>query len=107
MPSNLTRTLVVVFAMHRSGSSLVASLLAELGMSLGPFPLLQADQHNPGGYFESLPFCELDRCVLQEIWGFTGDMPAAPENLRRISDAGGRWGKHVEWERMPGDTGIA
>lgn len=107
MSSELPRTLVVIVAMHRSGSSLVANVLGQLGMSLGPFPLLPADEHNTEGYFESLPFCELDRLVLQEIWGFTGDMPDTPEKLRRICDTEGRWPEQVDWARMPVDYGKA
>ena len=50
-----TTTLAFLLCMHRSGSSFTASAFQELGMSLGPFPLLGALPGNIHGHFESLP----------------------------------------------------
>jgi hypothetical protein len=44
---------IVVTGMHRSGTSLSASILAALGVAMGE-QLLPADAANPRGYFEDL-----------------------------------------------------
>jgi hypothetical protein len=47
--------MVIVTGMHRSGTSLVANLLAEIGMDLGdPSGMLAADAWNARGYWENL-----------------------------------------------------
>jgi hypothetical protein len=66
--------------MHRSGTSLVASLLAELSVKLGDH-LLPADPHNQPGYFEDLEFLRFHQQVLSQScasdepghtdWGWT------------------------------------
>ncbi|KZR84311.1 glycosyltransferase [Synechococcus sp. MIT S9504] len=43
--------LILVVGMHRSGTSLLGSILEALGVAL-PGPLIPADTHNPAGYFE-------------------------------------------------------
>ncbi len=75
-------TLVILLSMHRSGSSLTASVLQRLGMSLGPFELMEANPSNPHGHFESMPFCELNRKVQGLLHGFIDDMPTTEDNLR-------------------------
>jgi len=55
------RKLIVLLCMHRSGSSLTANLLQQLGMSLGPFELIAAAPSNPYGHFEALPFHIMNR----------------------------------------------
>lgn len=49
--------------MHRSGTSLVGSLLAAQGIEMGQ-DLLRADRLNPHGYYEDLDFLTLQRHVL-------------------------------------------
>ena len=41
------KTLIIILCMHRSGSSVLTSILHRLGMSLGPYELLGASQSNP------------------------------------------------------------
>ncbi|MGQ9865397.1 MAG: FkbM family methyltransferase [Pseudanabaenaceae cyanobacterium] len=55
---------LVVTGMHRSGTSLTASLLQTLGADLGQ-TLVAADRHNPKGYFEDQEFVALQRRLLQ------------------------------------------
>ena len=69
------QTLVIILSMHRSGSSLTASVLQRLGMSLGPFELMGASPSNPHGHFEAMPICELNRQVQGLFHGFIDDMP--------------------------------
>lgn len=47
---------ILVSGMHRSGSSLVASILQSLGVNLGPDEeMVPADASNEAGYFENAP----------------------------------------------------
>jgi len=82
------RTLVVILCMHRSGSSLTANMLQQLGMSLGPFPLMGANKH---GHFESMPFYQLDKELLGDLFGFDEDIPNAPDVFQRFCRGEGRW----------------
>lgn len=54
---------VVVAGMHRSGTSLVGSMLAAAGVAMGERQLA-ADAHNPRGYFEDVDFLTLQRRML-------------------------------------------
>jgi hypothetical protein len=83
------KTLVVLFCMHRSGSSFAGRFLQRLGMSLGPFELLGADASNPHGHFEAAPIVALNRRLQLESCGFEGDYPRDPAVLQRFRDAGG------------------
>jgi hypothetical protein len=56
------RTALLVLAMHRSGSSLLAGVIAAAGVPVGT-DLAQPDRHNPTGYWESR---SINR-VLEEI----------------------------------------
>jgi GT2 family glycosyltransferase len=58
--------LILLVGMHRSGTSLAASLLQTLGVGLpGPWPL--ADIHNPEGYYEQLAIRDLQEQLLLEL----------------------------------------
>ena len=61
---------VCVLGMHRSGTSLVAGLLRELGVDLGPDEaLLPADSNNESGYFELRELVHLNNDILAELGG--------------------------------------
>lgn len=71
---------LVVAGMHRSGTSLVASLAAAAGVDMGE-RLLRADPANPLGYFEDVSFLSLHQRMLADAtpmddgghrdWGWT------------------------------------
>jgi glycosyltransferase involved in cell wall biosynthesis len=103
---------VVIAGMHRSGTSLVASYLASLGVHMGD-RLLPADSRNPRGYFEDADFVELHGRILRDCtaageaghqdWGWTesGRLDRAPlaryagearELVARRAGAPGIWG---------------
>jgi len=72
-------TPVIVTGMHRSGTSLIASLLAAWNVRMGD-RLLPADRGNPAGYFEDVEFLDLNRRILAACtpdeaghrdWGWT------------------------------------
>lgn len=87
---------ICVAGMHRSGTSLVARLLAASGVYGGsPAELVAPAPDNPEGFGESLPFLRLNDAVLARLGGFWDSPPAMPpgwavsprlSNLRR--DAG-------------------
>lgn len=85
------RKLIVLLCMHRSGSSLTANLLQQLGMSLGPFELIAAAPSNPYGHFEALPFHIMNRRVQEWAFGFADDVPTDPTVLSRFLETHAAW----------------
>ena len=71
---------LIIAGMHRSGTSLVASLAAAAGVDVGE-RLVEADRANPRGYFEDVDFLSLQQRMLAEStpaydgghrdWGWT------------------------------------
>jgi GT2 family glycosyltransferase/glycosyltransferase involved in cell wall biosynthesis len=85
------KKLVIFFGMHRSGSSFTARLFQRLGLSLGPFELGRADEANPYGHFEAVPFVALN-CELQRAaFGFPDDTSYDPDVFRRFRECRGQW----------------
>jgi hypothetical protein len=103
---------VIVAGMHRSGTSLVASVLSALSIDLGQ-ELLPADSNNVRGYFEDTDFLRLQRTILSECcaandgghpdWGWTESesldkscfkrfLPEASALLARQSERSTPWG---------------
>ncbi len=70
--------LILLLGMHRSGTSLLGSLLPALGVPL-PGPLIAGDQHNPEGYYERHDVTALQEQLLinlQRWWpGSQGVLP--------------------------------
>ena len=95
---------IIILGMHRSGTSLAASLLADAGLDVGQ-RLLGANASNPRGHFEDEDFVELQQAVLRELgmspdgW-VTTSPPVVPEALvaharalvERKQRAGRPWG---------------
>jgi|GEM_PF-1801177 len=83
-PSNArqVKSVIVVLGMHRSGTSLLANLLAALGVNLGE-NLLAADCNNEAGYWEQEEIYKLQDGLLQQIgrhWiGPAGSVPFPDE----------------------------
>lgn len=63
----MQQPLILVVGMHRSGTSLAASLLNSLGVSL-PRPWLPASVDNREGYFELVAVQELQNRILVELY---------------------------------------
>ena len=89
------RTLIVLLSMHRCGSSLTTGMLHRMGMSLGPFALLDAAPSNPHGHFEAQPFNILNRRVQELAVGFPDDLPDSTEVLKRFCESQGDWPRNV------------
>lgn len=58
--------IVFVLGMHRTGSSLLTSVLNDLGFNLGS-ELLEADRYNQEGYWEFKPLLEFHERILAEF----------------------------------------
>jgi hypothetical protein len=57
---------ICIVGMHRSGTSMIAQVLNQCGLYLGPPErLLKADATNPLGHFEHRGFLEIDRKLLK------------------------------------------
>lgn len=61
-------TAVVILGMHRSGTSLVANILQEMGVEMGA-DLLDADKYNIGGYWEDEDFLWINKGILENAGG--------------------------------------
>lgn len=69
---------ICIAGMHRSGTSMVARMLALCGMSLGdPHDMLPAAADNPEGFWEHHAFVELNVDVL-DVLGGAWDLPPVP-----------------------------
>jgi GT2 family glycosyltransferase len=104
---------LIVTGMHRSGTSLVASLLEAWNVGMGD-RLLPADRGNPEGYFEDVDFLELDRRILAACtpdeaghrdWGWTeserfdaGRLPAFRAEAAALVAARDRAGRSWGWK---------
>jgi len=58
--------LILIVGMHRSGTSLLGSLLPACGITM-PGPLIQGDHHNPEGYFERSDVTALQEQLLIDL----------------------------------------
>ena len=79
------RQLVLCVGMHRSGTSVTASLLEAIGLRL-PGQLISADGHNPRGYFENRSVVEAQERLLQDLgcwWPTEAASHGLPKRLRR------------------------
>jgi GT2 family glycosyltransferase len=73
--------LILVVGMHRSGTSLLGSILQALGVAL-PGPLIPGDRHNPEGYFERSDITALQEELLidlQRWWPSEAGLLALPD----------------------------
>ena len=74
--------LILVVGMHRSGTSLLGSILEALGVAL-PGPLIPGDDHNPAGYFERSDITALQEELLidlQRWWPSEEGTKALPQD---------------------------
>ena len=67
------------------------SVLHNLGMSLGPFELIGANESNKFGHFEPVPVNTFNMELQRRVLGYDGDMPNSPEILRRLLATEGKW----------------
>jgi hypothetical protein len=76
---------VIIAGMHRSGTSLAASLLESAGLDIGQ-RLMEGNFSNPRGHFEDLDFVELHKDALERLglhtdgWALA-ELPPLPDDL--------------------------
>jgi hypothetical protein len=73
--------LLLIVGMHRSGTSLLGSLLPACGIAM-PGPLIAGDPHNPEGYFERADVTALQEQLLIDLerwWPSPRGMQPLPE----------------------------
>lgn len=69
---------IVIFGMHRSGTSVIASMLHRVGISMGQ-DFLDPDGHNPQGYFEDTDFLWLNKGIIENSGGTWYTPPTVSE----------------------------
>lgn len=77
--------LILVVGMHRSGTSLLGSLLASIGVST-PGDLIAGDSHNPSGYYERQDVIAVQEELLIALghwWPSAAGCDALPSNWLR------------------------
>lgn len=74
-------TIVCITGMHRSGTSMIAHLLKECGLYLGPDEkLIEPAPDNPDGFWENIDFLEINDQILSEFGGGWDLVPEFPAN---------------------------
>ena len=71
---------VLVLGMHRSGTSLTASLISAWGAYAGEHHLIPGDTWNPAGYWEYLPLVRLNMDLLNAVGARTMIPPSDSES---------------------------
>ena len=70
------KNVICIIGMHRSGTSMVARLLNQCGLNLGPEErLLGPNADNPMGHFEHTGFLEIDDALLKHFGGSWDNPP--------------------------------
>jgi hypothetical protein len=87
--------LVLCAGMHRSGTSLTASLLEPLGVRL-PGELIAADAANPTGYFENRSIVEAQEQLLQAL-GYWWPTERASRGMPASVVLQSVYGDYVDW----------
>ena len=64
--NTIPQRVIIITGMHRSGTSLVASMIQKAGVNIGD-RLLPPEQGNPRGYFEDVDFYEFQDRVLHRM----------------------------------------
>lgn len=72
----------IILGMHRSGTSLVASMLQAMGIHMGD-ELLGPSLANPGGHFEDVDFYHANRAMIDAAGG-AWDVPPKRETLDAV-----------------------
>ncbi|MFH1845155.1 MAG: sulfotransferase [bacterium] len=84
----MAKTPVCIAGMHRSGTSLVARLLQQCGLHLGPDnQLMPPQQDNPDGFFEHVEIVRLNNEILAALnggWDLPPALPAGGLEYRQL-----------------------
>lgn len=91
---------------YRSGTSLVAQMLSELGVDFGPCEAFQTapDRFNPGGYFQRRDVVNANRHLIESAG--TLALPIAPEDLLELGPASALEDINIGWSRGSSKWGM-
>jgi len=65
---------IIIIGMHRSGTSLTASICQDLGVNIGT-KLMGANESNPAGHFENIEFVMFHDKILKQAGGSWDNIP--------------------------------
>jgi hypothetical protein len=82
MPNNQTIKSIIILGMHRSGTSMVAGVLARLGVNMGR-ELMPPNRGNPTGYYENMDFVKLNREILGHQDNSVLPIPSSQEIINK------------------------
>ena len=81
----MNRDVICIAGAHRSGTSMLARLLHDLGLELGPpGDIMPAQPDNPDGFWENLRFVAINDEVLNQLGGAWDLPPAAREDFSDV-----------------------
>ncbi|MCP5530906.1 MAG: sulfotransferase [Opitutaceae bacterium] len=99
-------TTVTILGPYRSGTSLTACVLHELGVTFGPRQgMVPADQRNPSGYFERDDINAANTALIESAGGTLGE-PGAPETIAANGNLSTLEAADLDWLRNSAVTGI-
>ncbi|MCD6375116.1 MAG: glycosyltransferase, partial [Caldisericaceae bacterium] len=79
--------ILIISGMHRSGTSLLARALNQLGVYLGPQEkLIPAAEDNPEGFWEHIGFLKINEELLYNFGGAWDFIPKFPENWQDLPE---------------------
>jgi hypothetical protein len=88
---------VCVAGMHRSGTSMVARLLYDCALFLGPVDeLMPPSPANPEGYWENMHFVKLNDRIIAQFGGWWDDPPSFPARWEFASEVDSLFGEAEE-----------
>lgn len=92
----------IVMGPYRSGTSLVAQMLSELGVDFGPREAFQTapDRYNPGGYFQRSDVVKANRRLIESA-GTSLATPVEPEDLLELGSVSVLKEIDFRWSRAP------
>ncbi len=73
---------VIVLGMHRAGTSMVAGVLARLGVDMGR-ELMPPNRGNPSGYYENVEFVRLNREILGQKGNVVLPLPSQADIIKQ------------------------
>lgn len=94
-------TCFVVLGMHRSGTSLTASMLKEMGVDMGK-QFIVGDSNNPNGYYEDIDWLQVNKDILIRAGGDWKSIVTRKDVLGAIPDSEEQINAVIDKKNIPG-----
>lgn len=94
---------LIIIGMHRSGTSLVASILHSAGLDVGKQLMSAHESINAKGFYENLDFVNFHEQVLESLgesrfgWTTKTGLPVPPEQARKVDELLARNARETAW----------